>query len=252
MNPSVIAAATITGLLTIFGAVISALITSDKLIITDLFRWKRTFKRSIVILINGGSGAGKTTLAWALARKFNIASVFGTDLLREAIRYCKEQSDPQQNLPIYRSSFETGNMFSEQCEEICGPLLRIITRIRQKRDPVIIEGVNIMASQIFDEIPLDARNGIYFINLHIDDTEIHRQRLRDRSDTSNRDSPETDRYIKNIEAVRHIDQFLRDDTCKYIEMGAFVKSYENSAELSKVVDKIDKDIRLFRRSRKIK
>jgi 2-phosphoglycerate kinase len=252
MNTSVIVAATITGLLSVLGAIVAALITSDKLIVTDFFRWRRPLSRSAVILINGGSGAGKTTLAWALARKFNIASVFGTDLLREAIRYCNEQSDPNRESPIYRSSFETGEMFAVQCEEICGPLLRIINRIRRKRDPVIIEGVNIMASQVFRDIPLDARNGIFFINLYIKDAEIHSQRLRDRGVTSFEDSRETDRYIKNIEAVRIIDHLLRDDTSKYADKGTFVKSYENSRELSRVVDQIEQDIRSFRRANRIK
>jgi 2-phosphoglycerate kinase len=251
MNPVLIAAVT-TGLLGVFGAIVAAPITSDKLIVTDLFRWRRPFKRSTVILINDGSGAGKTTLAWALARKFNIASVFGTDLLREAVRFCKDQSDSAKDSQIFRSSFETGSLFRDQCEDICGPLLKIIKRIRRKRDPEIIEWVNIMASQVFKEIPLDAGNGVYFINLHIEDPEIHEQRLRDRGNTSYEDSHETERYIKNIEAVRTIDQFLMIDAAQFAGKGALVRCYENSKELSRVVDQIEKDIKIFRRTNKLR
>ena len=209
-------------------------------------------------MVNGGSGVGKTTLAWALARKYNIVSVIGSDVLRETIRYYEEKMGTDKNDPIFYSSFEGGNgandiptknnvitSFRDQSGDITEPLVRVINRVRQKRDPAIIEGVNIIASEVFKHIPHDVFSRIVLINLHLDAEDIHKQRLSDRGISSNEPPEETDRYIKNIAAIRKIDKFLKEDSSQYISIGSCVISFENSVSLSTAVDCVDKKIKLF-------
>ena len=245
------------GIISIVAAIVIKLIDSDRLILTDYFRWRRPLvNQRCVILINGGSGTGKTTIAWALARKFNIASVFGTDLLREGLRYAAEKSGAPKGDLIFLSSFETGDRFPEQCREFSGPLRKIIKRIRKKqRDPVIIEGVNIMASEIFSQFPQDARNGIYFVNLYINDRSLHSRRLRERAQTAGEDPDEADRYELNIDSVRAVSKMLKHDTDQYVAsdgFDSFILSIENSGIPSKTVDAIEKRIKEFVRLNKIR
>jgi 2-phosphoglycerate kinase len=251
-----IIAAFVVGILGIVAAVIAALIKTDRLIVTDLFRWKCTVPSGFVILINGGSGVGKTTVAWALARRFNIVSVIGTDLIREALRYDREQKPRRRNSKLDKSSFlahENGDedvvtAFEGQCRELVGPLSKIIKRVRTKRDPVIIEGVNLVASQVFeDNIPTDAYTKILFVNLYIQGRDRHIARLQDRGEKIHQLA---DRYVKNVEEIRLIDDFLQQDAQQLAEGCDKIMSIDNSGSLSHTVHLIARRFGELRRQRK--
>lgn len=251
MDP-IIVAAIITGTATVFAAILGLLIKDDKIIFTNWVRWRRNINTGIVILINGGSGVGKTSVAWALARKFNIVSVIGTDILREAARYYEDKSGNRHKNPIFFSSFENETdqptvleSFVQQCRDLTPPLVRVINRIRKKRDPVIIEGVNIIASEIFKRIPHDDFNRVIFINLHLNDESTHMKRLRTRGIKSNEPPEETDRYIQYINNIREIDMYLNADCRQMCQTKSPLIIIENSKNISAAIDSIEKQIKPY-------
>ena len=258
-----IIAAIIGGLLAIVAAFIGVLVGTEQLIFTDLFRWRRQLRAGFIIMVNGGSGVGKTSVAWALARRLNIPLVLGTDIVREVIRYGLPDDPENQASLLLTSSFlahhrlgrelpEAGGdrvveAFSLQSKQLVGPIVGIINRVRTKRDPIIIEGVNMLATYLFEEIPNDPKNAVFFINLYLDSPECHVDRLRLRG-TAAHEFPElTDRYIREIDAIREIDEFLKQDTKGALASAPMahesIMSIENSGRLSHTVNLIEKAVR---------
>ncbi len=252
-NPEIIAAI-MGGILTIIAAIIGALVATERPILTKFFRWRIKLPPGFVIFINGASGVGKTTIAWALARKYNIASVLETGLIREVKRY--DIIKNSEKSPLLYSSFEAykydpnGNVTKgciQQSEILLGPMLMVKDKILHKREPVIIEGVNLIASQLFSKIPNDPLNKVLFINLYLESEKTHLKRLRERGDKMEEQPKDTDRYINNIKAIREIDQFLKDDSIKLTsadeETISNVISIENSGSIRKATNIIDKHLK---------
>ncbi len=255
--------AILAGVFAVIAAILGALVSTNRLIFTDFFRWRRKLPSGFVVVINGASGAGKTSVAWALSRKYNIPTVFSTDIVREALRYGVGASSDAERAVLLNSSFLAHKKLSEsvsknpssaiiegyrrQCDVMLGSILRVMSRIRGKRDPTIIEGVNIIASQVFSEIPNDPLNRILFINLYIESVEIHTNRLRRRGAESGETGELTDRYILNIEAIREIDRFLKGDSIPLTQVAddspSNIVAIENSGTLSSTVNKIDRQLK---------
>ncbi len=255
MDPQVLAA-WIGGAFLIIAAVMTALLKRDIIIVLGAFRWRQRVPPGFVVLINGGSGVGKTTIAWALARKLNIASVFGSDFAREVLRDRILPAQPPEQRTLLRSSFEayqemgllprttqgTINGFLTQSTAMLNALVRVINRIRTKRDPVIIEGVNIVPSQLFNEIPNDVRSKVFLINLYLSSADAHLKRIRERGIKAAEPDPFTERYIRNIDPIRDIDSHLRTDTVSFVlnlpGIPPNVVSLDNSGNLHTAVDKL--------------
>lgn len=254
-----ILAAVLAGLFALIAAIVGALVASEKLILTDFFRWRRQLPPGFIVIINGASGVGKTSIAWALSRKYNVPTVFSSDLIRESLRCCIPNISDIEYAVLLRSSFLAHQQvkmgveanvvegFKAQCGFMLKPILGVCNRIRGKRDPAIIEGVNIVASQVFSQIPNDPLNRILFVNLYIESEEVHKNRLRQRGKKSGEPGAYTDRYIRNIEAIREIDRYLKEDslpmTTGHGDSVSNVISIENSGPLSSAVNRIDKHIK---------
>lgn|GEM_PF-5342166 len=261
MDPT-LGAALILGTLGLVGAILAALIQTDRLILTNFYRWRRRVPGGFVVIINGGSGVGKTTVAWALARRLNIVPVLGTDMIREVLRWTIDEGSPSPSRLLLTSSFLAHQMagdvprrdpegdivaaYRSQSMQMLGPIVRVINRVRTKRDPMIIEGVNVVASDLFDAIPGDQYNSLLFVNLYLESRDVHLRRLRERGDRA-REFPElTDRYVREIRAIRAIDGYLQADAQRCAldeESRASVLSIENSGPLSRTVDQIEGAIR---------
>jgi adenylate kinase family enzyme len=212
-------------------------------IIDGQLRWQGPVPPGFVFLLNGGSGVGKTTVAWALARRLNIVSVFGTDLIREALR--SEIDDT-----LFSKStrwLEDENEFAAQCQRMSDAIVRIVNRVRTKRDPVIIEGINIICSQIFTKLPTDPYSKIMFINLYIQDEERHLARLRKRADTLHQPVELADEYVRRLGNIRRLDKFLKEDAQSLLSKRQNILSLDNSSSLSGTVFTIEQHFRQLRR-----
>jgi 2-phosphoglycerate kinase len=68
-------------------------------------------KRSILVLLAGTSGTGKSTLASLLGSRLGISTVLSTDTIRHVMRNFISREE----LPIlFASTYETANFVSEE------------------------------------------------------------------------------------------------------------------------------------------
>ena len=104
----------IPSLFAVVAAIIGALVSTERIILTDFFRWYRKLPRDFVILINGGSGVGKTTIAWAIARKYNIPYVVGSDIIREVLRKEIELKKDESRNIILESSYTSYESYNKE------------------------------------------------------------------------------------------------------------------------------------------
>jgi 2-phosphoglycerate kinase len=256
MSDPVIISAILGGILTILGAIIGALISTERIILTNFFCWRRKLPPGFIIFISGVSGVGKTTISWALARKYNIVTVLGSELIREAIRCFISKDSGDSSQAIFHSSFlahkhtSGGNVteaYIRQSKILLEPMIKVINRIRRKRRPAIITGVNLIASQLFSKIPNDTYNKVLLINLYLASKQNHIYRLRERGTQRQEPAYEADRYTENIDAIREINQFLKDDAQRLSitddQAPSNVIFIENSGSISKAVNIIDKHLK---------
>lgn len=258
-NTPIIAAA-ITGFCMLLAVVLGKLLPSEWL--SEKARWRRKLQRGFIILVNGGSGVGKTTVAWALARRYNVPTILGTDLVRETLRYELVQGFGNIDKTVMASSFlayevmpddlpkvdnasDIVRAYSDQSLQVAGPICRIINRIRTKRDPTIIEGVNLIAAQIFAQLPTDPYAKILFVNLHIDDKAVHVARLRERGEKAHEPPELTDKYITHIDEIEEIDRFLKTDAHARMTVQENVVSIENSGTLRHAIAQIDQKVQFL-------
>jgi len=212
--------------------------------------------KGFVIFINGSTGVGKTTIAWALAKKYNISSIIGTDIIREILRYDVDHHQIDANRILMESSYlahtklnhSEGDVvieaFTRQCLYLLGAIISIMGRVRIKRDPVIIEGVNICAKQLFDEVPNDPYSRIFFINLYMSATEEHEKRINFRGSEVGELPEKTERYLKNFDSIQKIDKYLKNDTLEakryYRYVPENIMSIDNSKSIRRTVKSISK------------
>jgi 2-phosphoglycerate kinase len=224
------------------------------------FRWRRQLPRGFVVVINGGSGVGKTTVAAALARRWKIASVIGTDVVREAFRQLPDYPpDPEIRALIGLSSFLAHGQpkceatpefktaciaaFERQNDFLFGPISRIIRRLRNKREAVLLEGVNVTATQVLSTFPNPRHDKLLFANIYLSDDDTHAQRIRRRADATNEEPARTDTYLANLSAVRYIDEHLRADAEACAETGAVV-SIDNDRNITSAIAEIEDHLKL--------
>ena len=222
----------------------------------------KNIPKGFVIIINGGTGVGKTTIARELSNKYNIASIFSTDMIREVVRYDIEKYGSLNDGFILESSYLAHvrrkrnlsesepdriiNAFKKQCDSLLVPIVKIIFRIRLKRNPMILEGVNVCATKLFNDIPNDPYNRIFFINIYLDSETNHKKRIKKRAQSVNEMKNKTDKYIDNIKSIRMIDEFLKKDTLKaainFSSEPENIISIENSKSVEKTLFKISKTL----------
>lgn len=262
----------IPSLFTLVAAILGALISTDRIIITNFLNWQKSIPRDFVILINGASGVGKTSIAVAIARKYNIPYVISSDIIREVLRKDIELKKDESRNIILESSYtaylkydkeinqnKVIDAFKEQSKIISTYTHKVIARILSKRDPVIIEGVNLVASNFTNIISTDSYSKVVFINIYLESKDLHCKRIRERGLKSLEEPSKTARYLDNINNIRSIDDYLRKDSQLYTTNDSnkisHLISLENSGSMSKsikIISKtINKKIRFLKRNKLI-
>lgn len=182
----------------------------------------RIFSRRIpnrfIIIINGASGVGKTTIADWISQRFKVKTVMNIDLIREIFR---DNHSGEEN-PINLSSFEAdldhiNDHFRSQCSVLEKPMERMISRVTRRRDAVIIEGVNVLFSEFLKRHQISDANLFLFITLYIDNKEEHIKRIDKRGEESSEDPAKTQRYTDNIDKIQAIEKIIIEDTTSVIQ-----------------------------------
>jgi 2-phosphoglycerate kinase len=178
----------------------------------------------LVILIGGGSGTGKSTLAAEIAYLMGIRNVIGTDMIREILRLkCSEENEPT----LYENTYNCWKPFSpfykpeylqqghyRQSQLVSTAVEAIIDRVLGNGESIALEGIHLLPSLLASD--LLAHPNVIFIVLQIRDPELHKSRLYDRC-VSTRVMRSGDRYMPVFEKIRLVhDLFVQDAQSKSV------------------------------------
>lgn len=154
-------------------------------------------KNSIVVLIGGTAGVGKTTVAKEICRELKLDHRFGTGYVREVLR----SENPNNNL-LDSHTFEafkytdSGNIisgFKEQAERVCKAVNRCISRSEKEGTSIVIEG-NHLLPQFLKREKVD-----FFTFLTCPSEEKHLKRLNSETHSKRNINKADFKQIKKIE-----------------------------------------------------
>jgi 2-phosphoglycerate kinase len=183
------------------------------------FRDLQELDLPVILLVGGGTGTGKSTVATEVAYRLGITRVTSTDFVRQTMRaFFSKEFMPS----IHYSSFEAGLGLTKAEEEESGDaaLLGFLDQTRNVLTGVeaalqraldegwsmVLEGVHLVPGMITTEL-----RGALVVHcmLGIRDEEIHRTHFWIRDETSDGIRP-VDRYIAGLPEIRMIQEYLLD------------------------------------------
>ena len=181
------------------------------------FRDLQELDLPVILLVGGGTGTGKSTVATEVAYRLGITRVTSTDFVRQTMRaFFAKEFMPS----IHYSSFEAGLGLSKAEEEESGDaaLLGFLDQTRNVLTGVeaalqraldegwsmVLEGVHLVPGMITTEL-----RGALVVQcvLAIRDEEIHRTHFWIRDATSEGLRP-VDRYIAGLPEIRMIQDYI--------------------------------------------
>ena len=181
------------------------------------FRDLQELDLPVILLVGGGTGTGKSTVATEVAYRLGITRVTSTDFVRQTMRaFFAKEFMPS----IHYSSFEAGLGLSKAEEEESGDaaLLGFLDQTRNVLTGVeaalqraldegwsmVLEGVHLVPGMITTEL-----QGALVVQcvLGIRDEEIHRTHFWIRDATSDGLRP-VDRYITGLPEIRMIQEYI--------------------------------------------
>src|SRR5215207_27136 len=171
----------------------------------------------VIILVGGGTGTGKSTVATEIAYRLGITRVTSTDFVRQTMRaFFAKEFMPS----IHYSSFEAGLGLTKAEEEESGDaaLLGFLDQTRNVLTGVeaalqraldegwsmVLEGVHLVPGMITTE--LEGALVVHCV-LGIRDEEIHRTHFWIRDEASDGVRP-VDRYIAGLSEIRMIQDYI--------------------------------------------
>jgi 2-phosphoglycerate kinase len=171
----------------------------------------------VILLVGGGTGTGKSTIATEVAYRLGITRVTSTDFVRQTMRAFFSQGFMPS---IHYSSFEAGLGLSKAEEEESGDaaLLGFLDQTRN-----VLTGVEAALQRALDEGWSMVLEGVHLVPgmletefedalvvqcvLAIHDEEIHRTHFWSRDHDSDGVRP-VDRYIGGLPEIRMIQDYL--------------------------------------------
>jgi 2-phosphoglycerate kinase len=199
--------------------------------------------RPLVILIGGGTGAGKSTLATQLGARLGIPRVLSTDAIREVLKgVFSREFQPT----LYTSSFDAAGVvkgkvnagdddvllgFRDQAAAVAAGVESMIRRAVTEQTDQIIEGAHIVPGLLNLE-PFRSDAVIVQVVIVVEDEKLHRGHFQVRAhDTRARP---VERYLAHFDNIRKIQAHIRSQA---EANGVPVVSNETlDASLSAVID----------------
>jgi 2-phosphoglycerate kinase len=204
---------------------------------------------SLIVLIGGTTGVGKSTVATQLAARLGITRIISTDAVREVMRALfSERIMPA----LHTSSFEAHEAlrgplprsadpvvvgFEEQVRAVSVAIEALIERSVLEGTDLIIEGAHLVPGFIESPPwapPWDDKAVVVPIVITIDDEDVHRSHFFLRAvDAGQRN---VERYLRSFENIRKVQKYIRSAAQ---QRGApVVSSYSLDATLAAVIDHI--------------
>jgi 2-phosphoglycerate kinase len=181
------------------------------------FRDLQELDLPLILLVGGGTGTGKSTVATEVAYRLGITRVTSTDFVRQTMRaFFSKEFMPS----IHYSSFEAGLGLSKAEEEESGDaaLLGFLDQTRN-----VLTGVEAAIGRALDEGWSMVLEGVHLVPgmiatgfedalvvqcvLSIQDEELHRTHFWSRDHDSEGVRP-VDRYIAGLPEIRRIQEYV--------------------------------------------
>ena len=171
----------------------------------------------LIILIGGGTGVGKSTLATQLAARLGIVRIISSDAIREVMKGVLT-SDIMPTL--HTSSFNAGEVvqhtlapgedpvvvgFREQVQAVAVGVQALIDRAVTEQQDVIIEGAHVVPGFVHAAVG-DAAVVVQLV-VTVDDEDLHRSHFYVRAHESR--SRPVERYLQHFDNIRKIQRHVK-------------------------------------------
>lgn len=198
----------------------------------------------LIILIGGGTGVGKSTIATQLASRLGITRVVSTDAVREVLRSAlTEQMFPT----LYSSSFESDKAvrqpiphsgdrliigFREQAAAVAVGAQALIERAIAEGTDMILEGAHLVPGFLSE---MESEKAVIVpLLLTIDDEELHRSHFYART-REVRHRP-GDRYLDNFKKIRKIQKYMTSSAL--MRSVPIIQHYDLDNTLTTIIDHV--------------
>jgi 2-phosphoglycerate kinase len=179
-----------------------------------LYREFQRLQLPIVLMIGGGTGSGKSSVATEVAHRLGITRVTSTDVIRHTMRaFFDERFMPT----IHYSSFEAGRAwrgedenpvlagFLDQTRNVLVGMGAVIERALSENWSMVLEGVHLVPGML---PPIENALTVHCV-LQIEDRAAHEAHFWIRDATSDGLRP-VQRYLDALDDIRQIQQAIVD------------------------------------------
>ena len=174
----------------------------------------QTLDVPIIVLIGGGTGTGKSTVAAEVAHRLGITRVASTDFIRQTMRAF---FSPEFMPTIHYSSFEAGQAldeevtgdpvivgFVDQCRHVCVGVEAAIRRALTEGWSMVLEGVHLVPGLLPAE--LDGALLVHVV-IEIADENVHRVHFHIR-DMNTGGIRAMEKYLDRIDDIRRVQTYV--------------------------------------------
>jgi 2-phosphoglycerate kinase len=198
----------------------------------------------LIILIGGGTGVGKSTIATQLAARLGIVRIISTDAIREVM---KGVFSADIMPTLHTSSFNADEVvrdplpkgedavlagFRQQAGAVAVGIKALIERAVTEGTDVIIEGAHVVPGFVNPVVAGEAV--IVHLVIAVDDEDLHRSHFFVRAQET-RTRPQG-RYLNYFGNIRKIQKYIRSLALK--NDVAIVQNYNLDATLAAVIDHV--------------